>query len=86
MSISPIHLSWRRVQATGCPRALIIPRDITLGEDGTSPRIQPIPELQVCKSLYFSHCSNSFFLCESRLLSTSYRRAFVYLAPTKVSI
>ena len=32
--------------ATGCGRALIIPRDITLGPDGSTPRITPIPELQ----------------------------------------
>ena len=33
-------------QPHGCGRALIIPRDITLGADGASPRINPIPELQ----------------------------------------
>jgi len=35
--------------ATGCGRALIIPRDVTLGPDGASPRINPIPELQALR-------------------------------------
>ena len=34
-----------------CGRALIIPRDITLGSDGISPRINPIPELNSLKNM-----------------------------------
>jgi len=36
-------------QPHGCGRALIIPRDITLGADGVTPRISPIPELQALR-------------------------------------